>query len=82
MSYERLPPKPEGGAEIEVWQVRKDDGPNWRFAVITDNTRFEYAGVPNKCYTRHQAICRARIRAKWVDSGEYQKHYRPFIKPV
>lgn len=48
--------------EIRVWQV--DHVYPWRFSVIIDSETWFFVGVPNYCSTKHQAICRAHVKAK------------------
>ncbi len=36
----------------------------WMFSVTVYGRTLHYAGMPNQCATRHQAICRAKSRLR------------------
>ena len=69
-----LKPKKPGGAIIEVWYNKGPYWPHWSFAITHNSVRRRFGGS-NRCDTRHSAICKARIRAKYLDDGTWDKHY-------
>jgi len=79
-----LSPKKPGGAIIEVWQMDGVKWDSWNFAITHNGVRRRFAGS-NRCDTKHSAICKARIRARWLDEGTYDEHYvvsEGFNKPI
>lgn len=66
--------RPDG---IEVWRVYH--GWNhpypWMFRVWFGGRCFHYAGIPNQCATRRQAIARATWRLRWHRNGTHGKRY-------
>lgn len=49
----------------------------WRFRVIgPDGVQHAYAGIPNQCATRAQALRRGWWRAKWLADGSHNRRYR------
>ncbi|MBC2746207.1 MAG: hypothetical protein HF975_04225 [ANME-2 cluster archaeon] len=69
-----LKPKTPGGAIIEVWEQRYNFRQVWIFAIASNKVRRRFVGS-NYCDTKHSAICKARIRAKWLDDGTWDDHY-------
>lgn len=60
-------------ATYRVW--RADSG-LWMFEIEHDGTTIKFGGIPNKCFTKRQAIARAVWRKRWIERGEYHLHYR------
>lgn len=62
---------------VEVWRIK---GPYWgccpwRYSVTHEGKRRCFSGVPNYLETRRQALKKAWWRAKWLSSGEWDRHY-------
>ena len=65
------------GCEVDVWRIK---GPYWgcypwRYAVTHNGKRREFSGVSNYLETKRSALKKAWWRAKWLDSGEWDRHY-------
>lgn len=64
-------------AQIEVFNRSEEWHPYpWMFAVTYRGVRHEFAAIQNRCATKRAATMRARWRAKWLEDGTYDKHYR------
>lgn len=66
--------------EVEVWRIK---GPYWgcapwRYKITRHGKTYNFSGVPNYLETKRKALKRAWWRAKWLSTGEYDKHYKPF----
>ena len=64
---------------IKVWKMEVEGWPDypfpWVFNVTYKGETWEFAGIPNKCATKRQALARAVWRAKWIKEGTFDKHY-------
>ena len=49
----------------------------WMFQVIDqDGKAHAFAGIPNECATKKEALKRAWWRAKWFSDGTFHTRYR------
>jgi len=65
------------GCKVKVWRIK---GPYWgshpwRFCITHNGKTHNFTGVPNYCISKMQALKRAWWRSRWLDSGEWDKHY-------
>ena len=70
-----------GKCIVRVWKCDYDfNYPYpWAFSVQeSGQPEHNYGGIPNQCETKHSALMRGWYRAKWINNGTYDLHYKLF----
>jgi hypothetical protein len=60
--------------QIQVYCVPNHPYP-WRFNITYQGATHIFAGMPNMCSTKRQALKRAWWRAKWLIEGTFEQKY-------